>query len=257
MKTVFKSENNKEIDIQKNVTIITGNFGSGKTEVAVNLTINIAKHIEKIHIVDLDIVNPYFRCREAKKQMEVYKNIEVVIPDIQYFYADLPIVTPKVKTLFEDEKSVSIFDLGGDNTGANICKSFSKSLKNVDYDLFYVVNAKRPFTDTVDGCIKIMKEIELSSSLKISGLIGNTHLVDETDKQTIYEGITLAKSVSKKLNIPIKFISIMDTFLKDNDFSDLDLPILKLQRIMLPPWQKGEDLLGITNLNPINNIKGA
>jgi len=248
---------NNTIKLDKRITIISGNFGSGKTEIAVNYAINLSKQIDNLHIADLDVVNPYFRCREAKKQMEEY-GIKVIIPNLQYFYADLPIIIPEIKGLFENPENKAIIDVGGDKVGARVLPSFGKSIANNDYDLFFVVNKNRPFTDTIDGCKNIISEIENESKLKITGLIGNTHLIDETTPETIYDGYEFTKELSQTLNIPIKFIGAIDEVYDILDKSKIKDNVLRLKRLMLPPWLKGVDLLGITNINPaLQKIKGA
>ena len=45
----------------KRITILCGHYGTGKTNVAVNLALAMAKTSEKVTVADLDIVNPYFR----------------------------------------------------------------------------------------------------------------------------------------------------------------------------------------------------
>jgi hypothetical protein len=244
------------LEFQNRLIIITGNFGSGKTEVAVNLSIELAKHYPEINIADLDVVNPYFRCREAKKQMEEH-NVTVVIPEVQYFYADLPIVTPRIRSVLNDLESKTILDVGGDPVGARILRSFHNHLVNSDYDFFFVVNKNRPFSDTLGGCRKLIKDIEEASELKITGLISGTHLIEETSIDMIYDGYEFTRDVSNDLGIPISFVTIMDDLFPKLDRTQISEPILVLKRLMLPPWLKGEDLLGLTNLQGINKIKGA
>jgi Mrp family chromosome partitioning ATPase len=54
----------------KRITIVTGHYGSGKTNLSVNLAINAAKEGKNVTIVDLDIVNPYFRTADFKQLFE-------------------------------------------------------------------------------------------------------------------------------------------------------------------------------------------
>ncbi len=223
----------------KHITIIVGNFGSGKTEVAVNfaLAVAVACPKEKVAIVDLDVVNPYFRCREAADIMEK-QGIAVVYPKGEYAWADLPIILPEIKGLLERKDGKLILDVGGDDIGAKALASLAGWLPKGSFDVLFVLNPNRPFTQDTKGAMKIMKEIEDVSGLSIEGLIVNTHLVDETTPDVIMAGLKIAKDVSKKSNIPIKFAAVMKDLLAKMDGKKIGLPILPLTRCLLPPWKK-------------------
>jgi hypothetical protein len=133
------------------LVIIVGNYGSGKTEVSVNLAVGLARSGRRVQIADLDIVNPYFRSREARVTMEAC-GIRVVIPPGAQAYADLPIVVPQIKAMLEPQgDDFSIFDVGGDDVGAKMLSSFVEALGARPYALLQVINARRPFTGTVEG----------------------------------------------------------------------------------------------------------
>ena len=51
------------------IVIIVGNYGSGKTEVSINLAVNQRRAGSEVKVADLDLVNPYFRTREARKPL--------------------------------------------------------------------------------------------------------------------------------------------------------------------------------------------
>ena len=82
----------------KGIVIIVGNYGSGKTEVSINLAVNQKRAGVDVKIADLDLVNPYFRTREARKPL-LKLGIEVVVPEEKYLQADLPILSPVVAGL--------------------------------------------------------------------------------------------------------------------------------------------------------------
>ncbi len=220
------------------ITIIVGNFGSGKSEVSVNLAMAMkaAHPNERVTIVDLDVVNPYFRCREAAEVMEK-EGINVVYPKGEFRWADLPIILPEIKGLLERGDVRLLLDVGGDDIGAKALASLADRLKQGSYDMLFVLNPRRPFTQDAKGAMKIMGEIEETSGLKLTGLIVNTHLVDETTPDVITEGLKTARDVSKGAHIPLKFASVMQNILAQMDTSKLDIPILPLERRLLPPWK--------------------
>jgi hypothetical protein len=216
--------------------IIIGNYGSGKTEVAVNYAFALKETHPVVSIVDLDIVNPYFRCREARETLRQH-GIEVIVPDNKYMHADLPIIVPEIKGAIEKHTGQTIFDVGGDDAGARVLRGFREIFATATYDLIMVINANRPFTDSVAGVIRIMHEIEIASGLKVTALISNTHLINETRADTIYQGYDLARQVSLTTGLPIKFVTVLDRLLDSIDPTRFDVPLFPIVRRMIHPWE--------------------
>jgi len=217
------------------IILIVGNYGSGKTEVAVNLAIRLSAQ-QKVSIADLDIVNPYFRCREARRDMEAY-GIRVINPEGGYQAADLPIILPEIRGAAKGGEGTLIFDVGGDDVGARVLSSLADIFADRSCTMLQVVNAKRPFTETVDGCLKINGQIEQASRLRITGLVSNTHLLEETDSATVLEGLRLTREVGKAANLPVAFVTVNEELRGDFDVEQAGCPILWITRRMLPPWK--------------------
>lgn len=215
---------------------IVGNYGSGKTEVSVNLSLQLAQRGSRIQIADLDIVNPYFRCREASLLMEA-NGIRVVVPKGTQAWADLPIILPEIRGMLHPAPGmISIFDVGGDDVGARALASFRTSIADGEYQLWQVINARRPFTDTVAGCLAMRDSIEKSSRFKVTGWLANSHLIDQTTSADILDGWRLAQSVSNETGLPIRLVAVMDALADAPELSVIDAPILRLTRLMTPPW---------------------
>ena len=53
--------------LNKRITLLCGHYGSGKTNVAVNMALMLKQQYEKVTVADLDIVNPYFRTKDSSK----------------------------------------------------------------------------------------------------------------------------------------------------------------------------------------------
>ena len=215
---------------------IVGNYGSGKTEVSVNLAIQLAAAGTRVQIADLDIVNPYFRCREARALMEAH-GIRVVVPPGAQVWADLPIILPEIRGMLHPPAgTLSIFDVGGDDAGARSLAAFRTSLADGEYELWQVINARRPFTDTVEGCLGMRKAIEGASRLAVTGLLVNSHLIEETTAGDVLEGWRLAREVSARTGLPIRCVAVMASLADAPELAAIDAPLLRLRRYMLQPW---------------------
>lgn len=224
-----------EYFLDQRLLLIVGNYGSGKTEVAVNLAIHLSNQ-GPISIVDLDIVNPYFRCREARQEMEGF-GIRVINPEGDYFAADLPIILPEIRGAVLQDNGTLILDVGGDDVGARVLSSLADVFTDRPYCMLQVVNAKRPFTGTVDGCLKIRSEIEAASRLRITGLVSNSHLLEETDSRTVLDGFSLARKVGERAGLPISFVTANEDLRDELSIDQLGCPVLWIKRRMLPPWK--------------------
>ncbi len=226
----------KSLKTQK-LIIIVGNYGSGKTEVAVNLAFAFRSADCAVTIADLDVVNPYFRCREQREAMEA-EGIRVAAPSGVEKWADTPIIIPEIKGMAQAEHDgVGIFDVGGDDVGATVLSSLRDAIGDRSYQLLQVVNTKRPFTDSPAGIISMKNAIENKSRLKVSGFVANSHLMGETDLETIQHGIDAAKQAALEAETNLTFVAVMSEWADEIANRNIDLPILVMKRRMLPPWK--------------------
>jgi len=221
--------------LSKRIKIFVGSFGSGKTEVAINYSINCRKSYEKIAIVDLDIVNPYFRTREAKDTLSS-QDIKVIAPAGEMTYADLPLISPEIKGLIQNPDYCLILDVGGDDVGAVVLGNFSSFIKELDYEMLLVVNSFRPFTQSVPQIMEIVRDIENTSRLKINGIVSNPNLSSQTDEKVIKKGHVIVKQAAQKLEVPIKFICLEKRFSQKIKQECFEEPIFYIKRFMHLPW---------------------
>ncbi len=228
------------------ITLFTGNYGSGKTEVSVNVATALARAgISPITIADLDLVNPYFRCREAREPMEQL-GIRVLAPSGDFHNADLPILMPEVRGAIEHSEGPTILDVGGDNVGSTVLAGLAAVLKARPHRMAFVLNRSRPFTETVEGAMRIMDEIETASRMKITHIAGNTHMMEETDRGIIVRGADFCNKIARKRGIKVLFVtmaeSLLDTVPEPGTLvrlKGIPAPVLPLKRIMLPVWLGG------------------
>lgn len=198
----------------KKVTVITGHYGSGKTNICVNLALELADKGEKVTVIDLDIVNPYFRTADFSRLFEE-NNIELVSSVYANSNLDIPAISFDVERLCRDEKSgYVIIDVGGDDAGATALgrykEVFDELYKKNQIDMFYVINRRRYLTKTADEALKLMYEIEQTARFRHTGIINNTNLGSETTAETALESLGFQKEVSQKAGLPVIFTSICE-----------------------------------------------
>ncbi|MGD9016912.1 MAG: cobalamin biosynthesis protein CbiA [Desulfobacterales bacterium] len=223
------------------IVVIVGNYGSGKTEVAINLASYWAMSGAHVRIADLDLVNPYFRTREARETLS-QMGVEMVLPPAEYLHADLPILSPAVAGMLRQPKGVTILDVGGDDAGATVLAALKDLFSGVDYRMLQVINPFRPFTQSIDGCLKIRSEIEAASTLTVNGLIGNAHFMDETLPGHILEGYRFVRTLAEVSGLPLDWVTVPDELLPRVAQEITDCPLLPIRRQLVPPWKHREVL---------------
>lgn len=219
------------------IVIIVGNYGSGKSETAVNLAANAKKQGKTVKITDLDLVNPYFRTREARASLEAL-GVEVILPDPKYMHADLPILTPAVGGMIKNPAQLTILDAGGDDVGATVLAALADVIKYQEVQMIQVINPLRPFTENLEGCLTMKKEIEASAKIKVTGLVSNANLIDETTPEIIYQGYDLVRQMSDATGLNIEFITASTRLMPELDTDRFDCPVLPIDRKLAPPWKR-------------------
>lgn len=223
------------------IVVIVGSYGSGKTEVSINLAVNRRRAGIDVRIADLDLVNPYFRTREARGPLSEL-GIGVVLPPEKYLQADLPVLSPAVAGMIRRPSELTLIDAGGDDAGATVLATLADSFKGKRVHVLQVVNPFRPNTHTVKGCLKIRDEIESASMMSVSGIIGNPHLIDETSAENVYEGYDVVCTFSQESGLPLIFMAVAIELLPEVDVKRFSCPVLPIERQLVPPWKRAARL---------------
>ncbi len=225
----------------KPITIFVGHFGSGKTEIAVNLAFGLRNLGQEVTLVDLDLVKPYFRCRLAKDDLSA-RGIRLVAPEGDRFYADLPILLPEARGALQadlDERHRMIFDVGGDDLGARVLGSISGLLSPGGADMLFVINTNRPFAEDHKAILAMFNEVETAARTPITGLVANTHLMEQTTRETVMEGVRASRKMERATGIPVRFCAILsglaDAFGGPEGKVD-NLPVLAMERHIVAPF---------------------
>ncbi|MEM0528967.1 P-loop NTPase [Zongyangia sp. HA2173] len=201
----------------KKLYIIVGHYGSGKTNFAVNLAVDLQKRGEKVAIADMDIVNPYFRSADFTELFGKL-GVDVVNPPFANTNLDIPSVTAEIDGLLERRDTSVILDIGGDDAGAAVLGRYSQKIKDRgEYELLYVINKSRYLTREADDTIQVLREIEAASRLKATGLVNNTHLCTETTPETVEHAFDYADEIAEKTGLPILYTTVRRDLLEKVD----------------------------------------
>ena len=216
------------------LNIITGHYGTGKTEFAVNLALALAAAGDKVMLADLDIVNPYFRSRE-RKDILTEKGIRLISSSQACTDADVPALPAELLTILENRDVRGVLDIGGDPVGARVLARFQPKIIQEDYQLIYVLNANRPEVRDRQAAIDYLRAIEAVTGLSCTGIVNNTHLCGETTPEEIRKGARLAEAVSQATGIPILCHVAHEKF--SESLSDLSEPVFPITIKMKKPWE--------------------
>ena len=193
----------------KRIRIIIGHYGSGKTEFSINYALKLNELGKKVAIADLDLVNLYFRSREKASLLED-KGIKIIGASIKGNALDLPAVSGEVLGPLQDESYETILDVGGDPAGARALGRYHEYFIEGDYDMFFVLNANRPETGTVDKALEFVRKIEDTSRAKVTGIVNNTHMLKSTTIEDVLRGYELSLELSELTGIPLKYNAVLE-----------------------------------------------
>ena len=218
----------------RRITIITGHYGSGKTEFAVNYSVKLSQISPKVTLGDLDIVNVYFRSRERKAQLQEM-GIHVISSSIEGDSVDIPAVAA-ITSPVRDKSTRYIVDLGGNDTGTMVLGRIKPLLDLSETNFFMVVNTNRPNTSSPEGIIKEMKSIEGASGLKVTGFVNNTNLIRETTAENIAMGDKILKEASRLSGVPIKYTTYVEEVLHEPLPEGLSGELFPMKFYMRKDW---------------------
>ena len=217
-------------------TVLTGNYGSGKTEIALNLAFRMADKQMKTTLVDLDIVNPYFRSAEKTSDLEE-KGIRVLKPVFAMTTVDIPALPAEIQSVFEIPQDRVVFDVGGDDTGAaalgRYAPSFQKNRRETVSVL--IVNCMRPMTDTEDHILELASRIAARGRLGIDWIINNTNLADQTEPEMVERGERILLSCAEKMKVDTVITTGERKILRQ---CQLKTPCMEIERRMVPEWME-------------------
>ena len=193
----------------KKMMVLIGNYGSGKSELALNFAFRAAERGERTELLDLDMVNTYFRLTERGKQVQM-KEIRLVSPNFANSGIETLSLPAEVASAFAMDWDTVIFDVGGDAVGSTALGRYHEdflALEEGALEVLNVVDIRRPLAGTVEKVIHLQEEMQIHSRLKITGMINNTNLAEVTTTQELHDGYEVIREVSERTGVPVKYTS--------------------------------------------------
>ena len=192
----------------KRLTILCGHYGSGKTNIAVNMALDLRSQRDNAAIADLDIVNPYFRSKDSEDELKE-RGIRLICSEFASSNVDLPSMPADLYSITDDKSLSVILDIGGDDRGAYALGRLRGAiLTENDYDMLMVVNRFRPLTPDAPSTIEVMREIEAACGIPFTGIINNSNLAGETDASVVLGSAGYAKAVCELSGLPLVLTTV-------------------------------------------------
>ncbi|MBQ2933083.1 MAG: hypothetical protein IJE02_00530 [Clostridia bacterium] len=192
----------------KRLTLLCGHYGSGKTNVAVNLAFYLKEQYNNVVVADLDIVNPYFRTKDSIDDFKA-RGIELICSEYANTNVDIPALPANMYRLTADKDITAVIDVGGDDRGAYALGRLVPEIEaENNFDMLMVINGYRPLTPDAESTVEVMREIETACGLKFTGLVNNSNIGEETTAEDIIKSIGYANEVSQASGLPIVMTSV-------------------------------------------------
>ena len=216
------------------IVVICGHYGVGKTNVSLNLAYKYKQMGERVSLVDLDVVNPYFVSSVYKSEIEK-QGVRLISPQFANSNLDHPSLPSDINSIFSDDCKRAIIDVGGDDAGSTALGTIAKAIKSRNYSFFYVINKYRILTTEAKKAADLLPEIEKASRLQATGIINNSHLSNWTKSDDIFAAIPFAQTVSELTELPLSFTTVPEHLVKEAEGKIAN--ILPISIHVKKPWE--------------------
>lgn len=194
----------------RRVTLFAGHYGSGKTNIAVNWALALRETGENVTIVDLDIVNPYFRTKDSQAELKA-AGVRLISSQYANSNVDFPALPAEIYGAVENHDTLAVLDIGGDDRGALALGRYAPFiLEENDYEMLFVANCYRPLTRTAEEAFEVMREIELAGKIPFTGIVNNSNLGRDTTAETVLDSLSYAERLSGLSGLPIRMTTIKE-----------------------------------------------
>ena len=195
---------------EKRIVLLCGHYGSGKTNVAVNLAMHLKGRYAQVTLADLDIVNPYFRSNDSRADLE-QAGVRLICSAYANTNVDIPALPQELYAITDDLSHRAVLDIGGDDRGALVLGRIAQAiLKENDYEMLLVINRYRPLTRDAASTLEVMREIEVAGRIRFTGLVNNSNLGEETTAEDVLASLPYAEEVSSLTGLPVVMTAVSE-----------------------------------------------
>lgn len=199
----------------KRIVLLAGHYGSGKTNISVNLAFYLKKFRDRVAVADIDIVNPYFRSKDSLQELEA-AGIRMIASEYAGTNVDVPALPQEVYSIIDDRGLSAVIDLGGDDRGALAMGRWRDAiLEEDDYEMLFVINRFRPLTRDAQSTIEVMREIEFASGMRFTAVINNSNIGNETTAGDVLSSMAYADEVCRMANLPLKMTTVHESLYEE------------------------------------------
>ena len=218
------------------IVVVTGHYGSGKTNLSVNLAMSLRAAGEEVTLVDLDIVNPYFRSADFETLAEE-NGIRLIAPVYARSNLDIPALDGRLDAELDGGRRI-VIDVGGDDAGAAALGRYSAHIKESGgCDMLYVVNAYRYLTRTGGEAAQILGEIECAARLTATAVVNNSNLAEITTAEDISRSAAYARETALQYQIPLLFTAAREDLADAVRAYAPGLPVYPVRIYVKKPWE--------------------
>lgn len=195
----------------KRIVLLAGHYGSGKTNIAVNLAFYLKKFRDRVAVADIDIVNPYFRSKDSLQELQA-AGIRMIASEYAGTNVDVPALPQEVYSIIDDRGLSAVIDLGGDDRGALAMGRWRDAILEEDnYEMLFVINRFRPLTRDAESTLEVMREIEFASGMRFTAVVNNSNIGNETSAEDVLGSLEYANEVCSLANLPLKMTTVHES----------------------------------------------
>ena len=194
----------------KRLLLFAGHYGSGKTNIAVNIAMDLKRDGKDVVIADLDIVNPYYRTKDSEEELKA-AGIPLISSEYANSNVDVPALPQELYSVVDNKSRYAILDIGGDDRGALALGRYTPFiLEENNYEMLLVINKYRPLTPDAASTIEVMREIETAGGIPFTGIVNNSNLGRETTAEDVIKTHAYAMEMAADTGLPLRMTTVKE-----------------------------------------------
>ena len=194
----------------KRLVLFAGHYGSGKTNIAVNVAIDMKRGGYDVAIADLDIVNPYYRTKDSEDELEA-AGVPLISSEYANSNVDVPALPQDMYSLVDNKERYFVIDIGGDDRGALALGRYTPFiLEENNYEMLLVINQYRPLTRDLQSTLEVMREMEAAGGIPFTGIVNNSNLGRDTTPEDVIASDAYAREIAAATGLCLRMTTVKE-----------------------------------------------